>query len=1258
MKQNKFKIIIGLSVLFFILFFVSKTLIDKNKEHKINITLTNHLQKLSTHYNMIMYDQKFKADAIYKRTVRNKQIMDILVQANHTKDKNILNNLRNKLETLIKDDYKIYHEDGVLQYHFVFPNNVTFFRMHKPSKYGDDLSKIRLDMAWANKHKKEIHGFHRGKTSHAFRNIKPIFSPNNEFLGILDVGFTSQELQDRLNKVSKIHTHFIIKKNIFSSKTWERDDIKAKYVTSCESKDYMTGINKNYNVDHIKKDKNYLIPLKETIEINLKKGEPFKLLGENGKYLAISFYPIRSLITNEVSAWLISYSEDQNINLAIKENKNLIIISSILLFILFIFLYKILVQKDILDERVKEQTESLALVNKELNEVNKIIKNQSKETISLLEQYKYTVDTALIVSKSDLKGNIIFANDNFCKLSGYAQEELIGKPHSLLRDPSVSKEVFKELWDTIKSNKIWKGSFANKGKNGTYYVKATIAPISDVNGNIIEYMSIREDITEQIELEKKANQLYKRSQEIMNSQDSLIIISKATDIIEANKKLFDITGFPNLEEFLAKHKCICELFVPKEGYLVESTKERLWADPIFERPNDIHKAIIKDIYTGEDIIFEVKANQIVLDGENFTIFTFSDITAVEKIREEAVASQKAKSDFLANMSHEIRTPMNGISGFLQLLEKTNLDEKQAKYLDITQASMKTLLQIINDILDFSKIESGHMTSELLDVNPFTDLYKSYISFSAKAAEKNINYKINIDKNMNNCYLMDQLHIHQVMQNLINNAIKFTPKNGQIDINVLKIQDLDKFDKIKFSVKDTGIGIAKENQDKILQAFSQADNSTTRKFGGTGLGLSISKSLTALMGGELKINSKEGEGSEFYFELTLEKTNNCEKEKEALPGFVTLLFNNDSKYSSKTISQLKSFKVEHTTISSIDDFKLKDNYTNAFITDDIEFANKLKKDFTNKLNVILLTEDTNINNKDYVIINSYNLNSSKLFNTLLSYGIINSNIKVQNSIKSLNILIADDYEINRILLEDILSQYENITYTFKVDGKEVVDEILNVPEDTYDFIFMDINMPILDGIEATKIIRDNNIDIPIIALTANALEGDKEKFLNLGMNDYLSKPINLEDLDKIIKYYMIEKNDTLLDDMIVENNTQDDILNIKEISNDDISSAIELTMSKMKFPKKIVMKLFNSYVKGSVNLLAKYKEGLDTNDLELITKASHDLKSSSQTLNFDKIGNLAQIIEEKSSKNEEFEYEKSYHIFETHFTKLQEYIANK
>ena len=1255
MKKTKIRISILLVVFFIVSVWTTNIIIENNKENTLKISLNNHKEILSRNYQMIMYDQKFKSSTIFERTFNNEKVLNILKYANNTNDEIVLSDLRDGLKKLLIDDYEIYKKDGILQFHFIFPNNVTFLRMHKPSKFGDDLSKVRLDIAWVNENRKELHGFHKGKTTHGFRHLRPIFAIDGTYLGVIDVSFTSGTLQDRLNNVNKLHTHFLVNKNIFNSKVWDRDNIKSRYLMSFESDDFMIEIGNHLSREKVLNNRDKFADIKDDISSNMKYEKEFSLIKYTDKYVAISYYPIKSLVSNEVSAWLVSYTKDENIRVTIEEAKNLLYVSIVLLFILYIFLFRILIQRHILDEQVKKQTQSLAKANKELNDINIIMKNQSKETINLLEQYKYTVDSALIVSKSNLEGIITFANDNFCRLSGYTRDELLGEPHSKLREKSVPKELFKELWNTIQSKNIWKGSYANKGKHSIYHVKATVAPILDINGEIIEYMSIREDITEQIELENKAKQLLNRSQEIMNSQDSLIIISSASEIIESNKKLFDITGLKDLDDFLLKHKCVCELFIPKDGYLKESTQDKAWFEPIFAKPNDIHKAIIKDIYTGKDIIFEVKANQITLDGNNFTIFTFSDITAVEKIREEAVASQKAKSDFLANMSHEIRTPMNGISGFLQLLEKTNLDAKQTKYLDITQSSMKTLLQIINDILDFSKIESGNMTSEMLDVNPFTDLYKSFMSFSAKADEKQIEYKINIDENLHSCYLMDQLHLHQVIQNLINNAMKFTPENGKISVNVQRIESINNIDKIKFSVVDTGIGIAKENQEKILQAFSQADNSTTRKFGGTGLGLSISKSLTTLMGGELKINSEENKGSEFYFELELEKSNNCEKINEILPANITLLFEEECKDSENVKSQLKSFEVLYSCIGTINEFEFKNKYNNIVITNSIGHSNKIKELYNNDIKIILLNEDNYTTKyKNFEIINKYNLNSSKLFNILLSYGLISNNLNSQNVIKKLNILIAEDYEINRILLEDILSQYENVTFKFVVNGQEAVDTILDATENEFDFIFMDINMPVLDGIEATKVIRQKDISTPIIALTANALEGDKEKFLSIGMNDYLSKPIDIDELDKIIKYYMIQKNDVLLEDMIEK---EDERSNVKEITQEDIKNAINTTMAKMKFPEKIVMKLFNSYVNGATKLLIKYEEGLDTNNLELITKAAHDLKSSSQTLNFNDIGALAQTIESKSTNNDDFEYKESLEIFKTHFQKLQEYIAN-
>lgn len=244
-----------------------------------------------------------------------------------------------------------------------------------------------------------------------------------------------------------------------------------------------------------------------------------------------------------------------------------------------------------------------------------------------------------------------------------------------------------------------------------------------------------------------------------------------------------------------------------------------------------------------------------------------------KLKQNLIDAEKAgdaKMQFLATMSHEIRTPMNGISGFVQLLQRTKTDEKQKKYLNIVQSSIDTLTNVINEILDFSKLEGNSVELEFIDTNPFENLYTALLIHEAKAKENKINYCINIDENIFPLLSMSAQHIKQVMSNLISNAIKFTPEGGNVTIGLKLLEEFNDTQKILFQVQDTGIGIPLERQEHIFEPFTQADSSTTRKYGGTGLGLSISVSLVKLMGSKLELESCPNIGTTFFFTLELSK----------------------------------------------------------------------------------------------------------------------------------------------------------------------------------------------------------------------------------------------------------------------------------------------------------------------------------------------------------------------------------------------------
>jgi signal transduction histidine kinase/ActR/RegA family two-component response regulator len=384
----------------------------------------------------------------------------------------------------------------------------------------------------------------------------------------------------------------------------------------------------------------------------------------------------------------------------------------------------------------------------------------------------------------------------------------------------------------------------------------------------------------------------------------------------------------------------------------------------------------------------------------------------KKMAIRAKRANKSKSEFLANMSHEIRTPLNAIMGFIDLLKEKESDSEKLQYMKTIQSSSVALLGIINDILDFSKIESGNLAIDKVDFNVEEEFKTLVDLFMAKASEKSINLVLIMDPNMPSALHTDPLRIKQVIANLISNAIKFTPRNGKVVLNI-------RYDsgKLIVSISDTGIGIAKDKQKHIFKAFSQAETSTTRKYGGTGLGLTISSRLISLLGGVLKLESDEGKGSTFSFKI------------------------------------------------------------------DVEIGKHKKSVTTTTLNL--------------------------------------------DDIKGKKILLVEDNRANQMFMSLILKKF-GLVYEIANDGLEAISAF---EDGKFDLILMDENMPNLNGIEATKYILEQEeknklIHTPIIALTANALKGDREKFLDAGMDEYLTKPISKDRLAEVFEEFLINSKESV------------------------------------------------------------------------------------------------------------------------------------
>ena len=514
---------------------------------------------------------------------------------------------------------------------------------------------------------------------------------------------------------------------------------------------------------------------------------------------------------------------------------------------------------------------------------------------------------------------------------------------------------------------------------------------------------------------------------------------------------------------------------------------------------------------------------------------------------EALEANESKSLFLANMSHEIRTPLNGIVGFTELLKSTNLDSEQIEFTNIIEKSSENLLSIINNILDLSKIESNKTELEMVVFDPIVEFESAIETYGVRASEKNIDLNLFIDPSINKKLIGDSVKIQEVLINLLSNAIKFTDFGGKINVEIIKVTSVENQTELSFSIKDNGVGMTKEQQLNVFEAFTQADVSITRKYGGTGLGLTISTKFLELMKSELKLDSQKEKGTKFYFNILFEEVlDSTELAMETEFNNVTVCKFNYTTPEQQDIYLSKYFdyyNIESNTFNTPSDLKkcdLDKNLQSIWIdidTCDDELLKTIHKLNSNKL--VLLSSFSNRDKLENLGLNTTKILYKPITPSKVVQGIsaisnisddksVNRNTTTQstafNNIQfEGKILVAEDNMINQKLVKQILLKY-GLEVEIANNGLEAFEKRKS---EIYDLIFMDIQMPVMDGIEATQEILNYEIEeqlqhIPIIALTANALKGDKERFLAEGLDEYIPKPIETNELLFILRKFLNAK----------------------------------------------------------------------------------------------------------------------------------------